>query len=53
MKTIDITQDSASAAKYGVRSVPVTIITDSSGKALKTIIGEYDTADLTTWLNTH
>lgn len=53
MRTIDITQDSAAASKYGIRSVPVTIITDQSGKALKTIIGEYDTAELTTWLSTH
>jgi thioredoxin-related protein len=53
LQKVDLYQDNTLPAKYGVRSTPTTIIIDSSGKALKTWVGEFDTAEMTTWLSTH
>jgi thiol-disulfide isomerase/thioredoxin len=53
LQKVDLYQDSSLSTKYGVRSTPTTIIIDSSSKALKTWVGEFDTAEMTTWLSTH
>lgn len=45
--------DSNEAAHYGVRSTPTTIVVNAQGTALKTWVGEFDTNEMTVWLNVH
>lgn len=47
---LDISKDRELAVKYGIKSIPVSIILDADGKVAKKRVGYMDEAKLRDWL---
>ena len=52
LQEVDIEENQAQAAKYGIRNVPTMVMVDDSGQLKSTLVGTKSKADIEAWLST-